>query len=350
MKKSSIGIVVYIICALFIINATFAAALAANNRDDLPIRGQDVLRKYALGLPIKGFRAVSAETLVQLPGENTWVEVRGIGAEDILEKLFKANIKYGLKNASDTVTGWVYLYDASGNQVFAGNAEYMIDQMEKGDGPNYNIWTQNVPLPIKEGVSSAEVIILNDDGQSSGRQIRVDVNERGQVMFQPWLAGADNGILSLRLSEGSTVSYDLWAPVAQLPVNATERAQWSIRGHTMVPAVVGTNVVVKIIAIYDRPTVTVDILPGQTMTVDVIGLIQDQNIRSERPTHVYYEQVSGPLVGDADLGNQSTVVKTGMSGRFRLHFEWNEFGTPNHLYAGPVDDGIGKGSVEAQTQ
>ena len=306
----------------------------------LPIKSQDVLREYAMSHVVRGFRDVESPSMIYVPGQPTYVEVRGASAEDVLKKLFDKEIVYRLANEGDKITGNVWLYDESDNCVFYGYAQYDITVLQKGPGPEYKIWMQN--NPILSNVQSAEIIVLGEDGVTV-RKESLTVNLSGQVMFESYYAGAPNGILSVKFKDGTLATYNLWEPVANTPSDLSESANWKIEGHYVVPASDKDVVVVDILETWTLPTVLIDCKVGQKFRFNVLGLVTVNGISSfERPTSVTLTPVGnetwatvGPMSSDSP-----TEVTPLVAGKNRVHFGWDNFGKPGMLYTGPTD---GKG-------
>ena len=193
----------------------------------LPIQGQVAIREYALGTVTHGVRNVNAQSMdSNYNGSFTYTDATGNGAEAVLDKLFAVEFKYRLTNPDDKINGYVRLYDANDNQIFYGQADYSAADIKAGNNPVYWIGLQNIPL--MQNVQSAEVLAIGEDG-TTANSIRQDVNEKGQMLFQPWLAGAVNGILAVKLTDGTIVTYKLSNPVAQGAVNSTETvSSWNI--------------------------------------------------------------------------------------------------------------------------
>lgn len=309
----------------------------------LPIGSRDQLREYALDIPVRGFRDVTSPSLVQIPGERTWVEVSGNGAEDIIGKLLAKKISFEMANTDDTITGRIWLYDADDRLIFFGSASYTLVTVGK-EGPTYNIWMQAVPLPIYD-VVSAEVLVLNEDGQTT-RSERIQV-ENGQPIFREWMAGANNGILSVRLKDGSVATFNLWNPVAVDPATISESsAGWNIPGHHVIPPSPANELLVNFVEVWELPTVLLWVGETQSVKFDVLGMVTIEGRNTfERPFEVIFTQIeggswsgTGPIFSDSP-----TLIKLPAAGKYRVRFGWKNFGQENTIYAGPVDDGGGKG-------
>ena len=306
----------------------------------LPIKSHDALREYALGQVVRGFRDVTATSMVRLDNQPTWMEVKGTSAENVLDRLFGTEIIYSIANPLDQIEGRVWLYDKSDNLLFFGSARYTAADLGKV-GPSYSIWMQDIPLPL-ENVQQAEVLVLNADGITVRRQ-NVRVDRQGHPLFGQYLAGAPNGILSVRFQDGSVMTYELWNPVGEKPTSVTESGpSWKIEGHHVVTASEKPETrIVKIIETWARPTVLLNVTSIGDIIFDVMGIVQDGGVSFERPTSMEVIRL-GP---DGKTAESGTVVLNTTSpttlrvdaGQYRIRFNWVKFGQPNTLYDGPVN-------------
>ena len=310
----------------------------------LPVGSADILRNFALGQVTHGSRVVTAPSLdYQWPESITYTSVIGSGAEEVLDKLFDVEFKYRLINPVDTVTGYVYLYDTEDNLLFYGIANFTAADLEKGK-PQYNIWMQEIPLTGLKDIESAEVLAIDEKGQTA-RRYPLNI-KNGHPLFPPWMAGAPNGIMVIRSKDGLLTRYDLSNPVTETPGTTTEgESAWKIDGHYVFGKFncpVGTcsspaTVTVKITELWTRPTVLLRFTEGQIIIFDVMGFVQNQGgTNFERPFGFRLEQVNGPLAGGGILSTtESTQVSLPTSGDYRIYFEWKEFGESGTLYTGP---------------
>ncbi|KKQ21193.1 MAG: hypothetical protein US45_C0008G0016 [Candidatus Nomurabacteria bacterium GW2011_GWA1_37_20] len=294
----------------------------------LPIQSQDQVREFALKNVVRGSRYIHAESLDwNYEGTITSTTVTGTSAENILDKLFVSEMVYRLTNPNDTIQGWVYLYDKQDNLLFYGSAQYLAEIIGK-EKPSYNIWMQNIPM--LSNVQSAEVLALDVDGKTA-RRYQLDVIN-GQLLFQPWLAGAPNGILVVRFGDGLLTTYNLAKLISQTPGQTTDSvANWKIDGHHVF--VTGQ---IKIVETWIRPTALVKLDSQQTLTIDVMGLVQEEG-------KTYFER-PGSMVVTNDNGKEGVttlnpkepmVFESVNAGTYRLRFNWSKFGQPNTLYTGP---------------
>ena len=312
------------------------------------IRSQDVLRQYALSITKWGGRGVNAPTIDwDWPEMIRFTNIVGAYGEEILDKLFDVEFVYRLTNPDDQISGYVYLYDGSYREpgscqslLFYGTANYTLADLKTGK-PQYQLWMQNIPLPILNA-NSAEVLALDEDGKTARRE-QVGVNCEGQPMFPSYMAGAPNGILVVKGKDDSLVTYDLVGSVGEVPAGSSELASYKIEGH-YVYRTDGKPITVKIIETWNRPSVFLEVPANALVTFDVMGLVQmpDGSTVFERPTGFIFEQVDGPWTGAGPLlGDQPTQTSLGHAGKWRIRFEWKNFGKPNMLYTGPTDGGKG---------
>lgn len=317
--------------------------ITATAQNKLPIKSQDALREYALGKVVRGFRDVTANSMIWSQDKPTWIEVRGNGAEDVLNKLFDTELLYSLANSLDKINGRVWLYDGDDNLLFFGSAEYLASVIGK-DGPQYNIWVQRIPL--LENVQSAEVFALSEDGTTM-RRYDVALDQNGHILFDPWMSGAPNGILSVRFKDGTVMTFNLWNPVEDQPDALVEgNPTWKIDGHYVIPPSEKSLVNVTIVEAWTLPTIYLEAKANQSFRLDVLGVVQlDGTTTFERPMFSTYTQVDGPLSGAGPMANnQPTVVQFPVAGIYRVRFDWKHFGKPYALYTGP-DGGDGKDVV-----
>lgn len=308
------------------------------------IKSQDALRNYALSIAKGGERHVWAESMDwDWPGRVSYTNVVGPYGEAILKELFNVELTYRLVNPNDSIQGYVYVYDGEEYRtlLFYGYASYTPTDLESGL-PNYNIWMQSIPLPLRN-VSSAEILVLNEDGMTADR-LEVRVNRHGQLLFQPWLAGAPNGIMAVRFNDGSLVAYNLSSPSGEVPDSSSDKsANYKIAGHYEITAGEGSPTL-KIIETWELPTTFVTTLgDGSVVNFDVLGLVQqDGQTKFERPTSMIIEGNSGDAVTVEMYSDVATPVKFNSAGNYRIRFIWKNFGKPGLIYTVPSHDG-GKG-------
>jgi hypothetical protein len=304
------------------------------------IESQDRLREYALESVTHGSRHVNADSMDWNYSERftSSNEVVGDGAEDVLNKLFNVVFRYRLTNPTDMVRGYIYLYDAQDQLVFAGSAEYLVGQQAQ-----YVIWMQAVS--ILHSVESAEVLALEKDGTTARRyQLRI---EYGSVIFQPWMAGAENGLLAVKFTDGSLATYRLNNPQVDMPDSTTDgKSSWNIVGHYVYAPAGGNPKVIKIIETWNMPTAYIEVLAGEVITFDVTGIVQKGGVSFERPLGFTATQQDGPWTFSGPLNFTTGLpqFRLPFAGKYRIRFNWENYGQTVYLYTGPEDDdGGGKG-------
>ncbi|MEN9613767.1 MAG: hypothetical protein RLZZ347_74 [Candidatus Parcubacteria bacterium] len=308
---------------------------AAQGFDGSMIAGSDNLRNYALKQVKRGFISLSSISMdYTYKGGVTSAEVVGDYAEEVLAKLGAVEFVFRLTNPDDAVNGYLYLYDANNNLLFYGSTQFKLADLANGK-PKYSIWIQEIPLST--GVVSAEVLALNPDGTTGGQVNRLRVNDNGQLLFQPWMAGVGNGLLVVKYKDGDVLTYRLANPENEsTPSVSSESSEFSIQGHYVFKDPSPRKI--KILALWDRPTVFLELTVESPMSIefDIAGVIQKgSEIQFERPTAIIAEGWSVKLFQD---------VTTNMAlpkGKYRFKFQWKEFGSPGLLYTGPSDNGKG---------
>lgn len=339
MRKYIVGLVTIILMALgFNLNSAWA--------QPLPIQSRDDLRQFALTSVVRGGRSVDCPSMVwNDPGMLVHTEQVGTSAEEVLDKLFNVELHFKVSNPTDKVNGWVWLNDSKGRLLFYGHTDYLANQMEKGFKPQYNIWMQNTP--ILEGVESAEVLILNEDGITTRRE-RLKV-EQGGALFPEGMSGAMNGILAVRFTDGTVRTWNLWKPLGGTPGITTESADWKIDGHYNYNEVAG-DTTVKVIETYLRPTVRLNVSKMCNVTFDILGIYYDDNGPAfERPlsmevTYTALDGVQQETTVELSIDKPSTFG-FGKFGEYRFRFNWINFGKPDRIYSGPSDGGGGGGGM-----
>ncbi len=335
----------------FIITAILGLwAFIATAALEVPPADSGAARETALKKAVHGFRQVSATSIREVGGLPLYVEVWGTSAEDVLKNLFAKAIQYRLDNPEDTVVGQLWLHDESDNTLFYGTAEYTKNAFEAGGTPpQYSIWIQRVP--ILQDVRSAEILAIGDDGKTANRQ-RLEVDKDGHVLFPSYLAGAVNGLLVSVLNDGRVVTYRLSdSAVYATPTFGEKHAQWNIAGHHVFGLSKDELVIVDVLELWENPTILVTIRAGQTIRLDVKGVVQIDGVVSiERPANLIFsregesEESSTPGIST----DSYTDIPSLRAGTYRIRFpatEWKQFAQPTTLYTGPIDnDGNGKGS------
>ena len=310
------------------------------------IQSQVALRNYALSIAKFGSRSVNAPTLDwNWSGNISYTNATGAYGEQVLDKLFNAEFVYRLTNPEDKISGYVYLYDAkfandnNPSMLFFGNAEYTLADLKVGK-PLYNIWMQSIPLPLSN-VSSAEVLALDEDGKTARRE-SLDINN-GQPKLNPWFAGAPNGILVVKGKDGSLVTYDLANPTGEVPVGSHESANWKVENHYTYKTNEKGGWTIKIVELWNRPSVFLDVTVPQTAIFDVMGLVQmDGKTYFERPVSMEISRQGEEFIQSIPLnGDAPTEIRMFPVGKYRIRFHWINFGKPGLIYTGPTDGGKG---------
>ncbi len=321
---------------------TAGGATVAHPVITLPmVASRDILRNCALGQVVRGFRAVSATTMVT---DRSYVEATGTSAEDVLDKLFETEIVYSLINPEDVVTGNIWLYGTNNVMVFYGYAQYKGVDIANGSSPQYRLWMQHIPLPLW-GVESAEVLIFGEDGRTVDR-INLSVNN-GQPLFQEWLTGATNGMLSVKFStDGYIATFWLANPKQNTPNVVGDKASYVIDGHHIVDRSPSMDLALKFVEPWTLPTILVRVTTsGQRLILDAGGLVQEGGgTYIEKPTAVFITRADGTsAIGEIPVGQTGiSTISFSQIGDYRLWCKFSNFGKPGMLYTGPRD---GKGSV-----
>ena len=321
----------------------------------LPIDNSDHLREFALQQVSHGSRDISAPSVDwNWPGSVTYTNAPGKFAEDVLDKLFSVQFRYELENPADQIQGYVWLYDKNNTQLFAGSAQYTETDLNNGIKPQYSLYQYDTPL--LSGVSYATILAFNPDGTTSQDSTYLAPNQFGQIVFPNWMAGALNGLLVVNFNDGSMATYRLSNPAASVPGAVNETSSYKLNGHYVYEVTntcpTGYNCVAmvnaNILEAYTRPTAFLTSPYAVSMTLNVGGVVQDQNgnVTIEHPLDVIVTQVNTdgsttdllPLV----LNQTGSTVVSLPAGTFRMRFIWVNFGLPNTLYTGPQDGG-GKG-------
>lgn len=307
----------------------------------LPIHGVDEIRNYAMSIATSGSRAVYADSMDWgLPGTITYTNVSGSFGEDILGQLFEVEFLYRLTNPDDLIKGFTYLYDKNDTLLFYGYTEYTTESLTASK-PQYTLWMQNIPMG--ENIDSAEVLALDTEGRTAQRY-PLEVNKWGQMLFQPWMANSANGILVVRFNDGTLATYKLDDPQGGALNELNENATYKVDGHYIYRCDVATEkpVTIKIVEMWNLPSVFIEVSVAQYITFDVAGIVQvEASAVLERPAsmQVIRDDQSGEQV-DLLTDAPSTILLE--PGIYRIRFDWVNFGKPGLLYTGPTPVG-GKG-------
>jgi hypothetical protein len=231
------------------------------------------------------------------------------------------------------------LVNGTGQEFFNGSVEVTATALQDGT-PFVQLWMQK--LPVARGASYAEILVSDEDGQTVKTK-EVEVDKVGQVLFEPWMAGVSNGILSVRYQNGEVILYPLSQVGGTKPVGYSGGSGVGVADHYVYKIPGGINTI-QIRAVNNRPSLYIEAGEDNAKFIfDVAGLVYAPNGQYwERPIGYYVQGPSGILQGPADLpsGDGFTLSKKGMS--VRIFFEWVEFAQPGTIYTGP--DGGGKGA------
>lgn len=334
MKKFATAVVVMVLLCM-------AMTVTAQLPTSLPmVTGPDAMRNYALGIVKSGSRYVSSPSMNWNWSESfTYTNVSAGYAEKVLDGLFSTEFRYRLLNTNDLINGHVWLYDAPGSLIFYGRADYTLADLNNGS-PQYNIWLQGIPLPVTN-VYSATILALDADGRTAN-QSSLSVDHTGRPIFN-WGAGCSNGVLAIILNDGTAASYSLYDPAAMGTTTSVEQqVAWKIEGHYPVKTTPGMTNTVKIIEIWNRPTVLLEVAtntPSTLVIVDVVGLIQENGTSFERPYALEFTPIEGGEPYELPLNTTKPSLVEFPSGTCRLVFKWRKFGQPGLLYTGPYGKG-----------
>jgi hypothetical protein len=336
MKKS--------LSMLFVVLFVAISANVFGATDMSMITSQAKLRQYALDLVTQGSRSVGGNFDWNYPGV-TYTNTTGGYAEDVLKKLFSAEFSYKLVNSNDTVNGYVWLYDKNWTLIFFGSAYYKLDDL-KVAGPKYNVWMQDIPLPLTD-VQSAEVLALGADGITVNRN-PLNISPNGQPLFPAGMAGATNGLMVVRFNNGDVVTYDLASASSSVPSSISESAaSYQIDGHYVFETKPGSTNEVKVISLWNEPTVFLDIKSASPapVIIDVTGIYYDNaGLEYERPYALVFKAIDSDQEYTVDLDTTGTSLVEFPPGPCRILFKWKNFGQKPTLYTGPYySTGGGKG-------
>lgn len=338
MKSVIVGI------ALVFLNLLFGiVAMAA---PPMPVGGQDTIREFALATVVSGQRSIEATSMVWSPDRPNWVEVEGNGAEDVLNQLLAKKLVMEVVNPADEVTGRIWLFDRDGNCLWYGRSSYQADSKAL---PAYNLWIQDIFL--LEDVQRASVYILDEDGKTIGQQ-GLEIRN-GQVVFQSWMAGMKNAVMTVWFEDGQVISWSLDDGSSSNPSNVSSvGGSWHIEGHRIVQSddpVVSVDFTTIVV-----PTVLVTIKDGQSLRVRVVGFIgykgSDNVVMFEWPTEMVVTSADGESVKVPLNNGTPTDFQQVEPGVYRLRFEWptlwqdRSMGVPTPSVGGG-DSGGGNGGL-----
>lgn len=303
------------------------------------VRSQSEMRNYALGLVKSGSRRIGGN-FSWFEGQVTDTFATGDYAEDVLKKLFEVQFVYKPVNSNDVINGYLWLYDEQNTLIFQGWAGYKKDVK-----PKYNIWMQSVPLPIF-GVESAEILALDSEGKTAN-SIALSVNGAGQALYDPYMAGAVNGLLVIRKKGGEVLTFNTSNGIFGFIGEVLEaKAEYGIQGHRIMETVPGATNVLHIIEMWNEPTVFLDVVgaPAVPVVIDVTGIYYDEygQMAYERPYAMVVQMLSSGQEYEQQLDVSTASVTPFLYGKCRIYFRWKNFGQKPTLYTGPWSGG-GKG-------
>ncbi|MEK7642061.1 MAG: hypothetical protein AAB365_03690 [Patescibacteria group bacterium] len=262
------------------------------------------------------------------------VSTNGTSGEDILKKLFAVPFRYRVINPNDPVNSTAYLYDTNWNLLFYGYGSAIAKDISPTNNIKVGLWMQDIP--VLNEVSEANVLVLNEDGQTADTvQVRI---ENGQLFWPSWLSGYTNTLLWVKYKDGTVMSYKVSNPIANSPGVTYEQDEYSIDGHYLLTTTEVGSATLKIMETWTLPTAYLDLTGKQHITIDVLGLIQDGGKPYfERPYSMVVEsRVGNNIITatiDLDTAHPSTLVFS--SGKHRIvKFNWSKFGQPQFLYTG----------------
>ncbi len=320
----------------------------------LPIQDPAESRNYGLSISKFGTRSVGADTMNwSYPGAVTYTTATNQYGEAVLDQLFNTEFVYQLANPGDIISGYVYLYDKPFDQtgvnqpnlLFYGTVQYTLADLATGKKPSYSLWQMYLPLPLSN-VASAEILALNTNGVTADR-IQLIVKD-GHPLFPSWYSGAPNGLLSVRFNNGSLMTYMLANPTGHLPKGSVEDANWTIPDHYAYTSGRTNTPNIKIIAVFNRPSVFVDVQVLKSYPVDVMAMVQLPNgqIIFVRPPAILIQSQNGGPETRITLPDQPTTIQLPL-GQWRARFDWQDgVLEPGLLYTGP-SDGVGTTPVSS---
>jgi hypothetical protein len=321
-----------------IIIALASTAFAGEHPATLPqIRSQDSLRNYALSIAKHGGRYVYSPSM-DWSYTNTvrYTETNAAYGEQLFDRLFSVPFNYRVLNSQDQVSSYAYAYDTNWTLLFFGYGSAIANDLSQTNGIHTGIWMQDIP--ILSDVSSAQVLIFDEKGQTTETR-ELQVNQYGQVMWQSWMSGYYNVMLSVTYTDGVVLTYNVTKPVANTPDVIYGSDRYSIDGHYTIESS-AKNVTLKIMETWTLPSAFLDFAVDQRVTIDVLGLIQEGKAYFERPISVEVTDMQTDEVSTIVMNATEPTRVLFPSGKYRLKFNWSKFGQPQFLYTG---GGIGKG-------
>jgi hypothetical protein len=308
------------------------------------VSSQSKLRQYALDSIVSGSRSIWGN-IQYGDGLITDTSATGTHAEQILADLFSVEFKYRVANSNDAIYGGVWLYDKNGTGIIYGYAQFL-----PGETPKYSLWLQQVPLPVTD-VEWAQLWVLNEAGQTVLRN-DLWLDSLGRPMFDPYSAGAQNGLIVIRKKNGEIITVSTKDSSLTIPGTILEpKPGFNLSGHKIMETVPGETNIVSMVALWEEPTIYLDVKsePSVPVFFDVLALnYENGNTEYERPVRMIWKSIADGIEYTIDLDPQGPSLIELPSGPCRVRFEFKKFGIKPTLWVpecplGYICSGGGKG-------
>lgn len=335
MKKlTTLLIAVFISAVQFVRAQSASVASQSVHPTSLPeVLSEDNLRNKALSMPSHGSRYVVSDSMdYSYTNTVVFAATNGAYVEQLMNRMFAVPFSYRIANSNDLVNSYCYVYDDDCNDLLFYGSGNAIAKTLNGTNKLFTQFDlQNVP--ILSDVKSAEVLVLNQDG-TTATQYPLTVNQCGKALMQGWMTHYTNAILAATFNNGDLVTYPMGAPGATAPGVVLGNGGYGITGHYQITSSVTNDVTLKIIEVWNLPTAFLDFSNYVTVTMDVMGVIQNGNqISFERPLSVDVSSPGYPTVTVQLSQAQATPVSFS-PGQYRLKFNWAHFMKPGFWYTG----------------
>jgi hypothetical protein len=187
-----------------------------------------------------------------------------------------------------------------------------------------------------ENVQYAEVIAVDETGASL-RTIQSLRVVDGHVMVDEYITGKKNGLLVVHYKDGNVNTIYLGTGNTTTPVSQTASAGgFAINGHYILQ----DPDVISITALYERPTVFVTTTVAKVVTIDVVGVYNDQlGPVVELPRSVFIQDAEKSSF-EQEIELEKNVINLPANAKLRLRFGWSTFGNPGVFYTGEAEKGI----------